>query len=485
MNGVLRMKRITGFPKDFLWGGAIAANQAEGAYDIGGKGMCAADIHAYNPNIDRKARRNGEVSLAEIEFALKDKENYYPKRYGIDFYHKYKEDLALMAETGMNCFRTSINWARIFPNGDESEPNEDGLKFYDDLFDEIRKNGMEPLITLSHYEMPINLSVKYGGWYNRKLIDFFTRYCEVCFRRYKDKVKYWILINQINLISSESFNALGIPSDAVKNLEQAKYQGIHNEFVACAKATKIGHEINPEFKIGMMLCHSIAYPATCKPEDVLATVKKNQMQYFFGDVLLRGKYPRYSWRFFNERNITINMEPGDEEIIAENTADFMSFSYYYTKINSAENSADLDDTSKNPYLKSSMWGWDIDPIGLRIALNEYYDRYGKPIIIAENGIGALDKVENDGSIHDDYRIDYLKKHIEQMKEAVKDGVEVIGYCLWSPIDIVSCSTAEMSKRYGLIYVDLDDFGKGTGKRIKKDSFEWYKRVIASNGENLD
>lgn len=344
---------------------------------------------------------------------------------------------------------------------------------------------MEPLITLSHYEMPINLSLKYGGWYSRKLVDFFTRYCEVCFRRYKDKVRYWILLNQINLISSESFNALGIPSDMVDNLEQAKYQGIHHEFVACAKATKIARDINPDFKIGMMLSHGIVYSATCKPEDVLATVKKNQMQYFFGDVLLRGKYPGYSLRFFNERNITINMEQGDEEIIAENTADFMSFSYYYTKINSAENSADLHDTSKNPYLKSSMWGWDIDPIGLRIALNEYYDRYGKPIIIAENGIGALDKIESDGSIHDDYRIDYLKKHIEQVKEAIKDGVEVIGYCLWSPIDIVSCSTAEMSKRYGLIYVDLDDFGRGTGKRIKKDSFEWYKRVIKSNGQNLD
>ncbi|WP_066500946.1 glycoside hydrolase family 1 protein [Abyssisolibacter fermentans] len=473
------------FPKNFLWGGAIAANQAEGAWDVGGKGVCAADIHRYNPKIDRKTLHSGDFSLKDIEFALKDKESYFPKRYGINFYHTYKEDLKLLAKTGMNCFRTSINWSRIFPNGDDLEPNEEGLKFYDDLFDEIRKNGMEPLITLSHYEMPINLSLKYGGWSNRKLIEFFTRYCEVCFKRYKDKVKYWILVNQINLIFFESFNALGIPSDTVKNLEQAKFQGLHHEFVACAKATKIAHEINSEFKIGMMFADCTAYPATCKPEDVLATVKKNQMQYFFGDVLLRGKYPKYCNRFFNERNITIHMESGDEEVLSENTADFMSISYYYTKINSAENSTDLGDLSKNPYLKESIWGWEIDPVGLRTNLNKYYDRYGKPIIIAENGIGALDTVESDGSIHDDYRIDYLKQHVEQMKEAIKDGVELIGYCPWGPIDIISCSSAEMSKRYGFIYVDLDDLGKGTGKRIKKDSFEWYKRVIASNGEFLD
>lgn len=471
------------FPDNFFWGGAIAANQSEGAYLEGGKGLCVADINRFNADVDIKKKSNEEITMEDINIALTDKEGYYPKRTGIDFYHRYKEDLNMLAETGMNSFRTSINWARIFPNGDESEPNEEGLQYYDELIDEIIKNGMEPLITVSHYEMPLHLAAEYNGWYNRKTIDFFVHYCEVLFNRYKDKVKYWILVNQINLITFESFNHLGIPADRVENLTEAKYQGAHHELVACARATRIAKEINPDMQIGMMLFDAISHPASSKPEDVLATVKRNQMEYFFSDVLLRGYYPSYAYRFFEDNHINIVFGETDEEDL-KNTADFLTFSYYYTRISDAESVKKKNTAYINPELPESDWGWSIDPIGLRTALNLYYDRYQLPIMITENGIGAYDQVDEDGQIHDDYRIDYLKKHIEQVKEAIADGVEVIGYYPWGPIDIVSCSSSEMSKRYGFIYVDKDDFGKGTLDRKRKDSFYWYQRVIASNGEDL-
>ena len=477
-----------GFPKDFLWGGAIAANQAEGAFLEGGKGWCVADILKVQDKGDLKKKSNKETTIKDIEFALQDQNGYYPKRYGIDFYHTYKEDLKLLAETGMKTFRTSINWARIYPNGDDEMPNEEGLQFYDDLIDEIIKNGMEPLITLSHYEMPLHLAVEYNGWYNRKTIDFFVKYCETCFRRYKDKVKYWILVNQINLIHHESFNHLGIPADRVENLLEAKYQGIHNECTACAIATKIGHEINPDFQLGMMVYDGLSEPLTCKPEDALANMLRNQREYFFSDLLLRGTYPGYMIRFFNDHHLNIDIRPEDEQVLRENTADFLAISYYYTICASAEstNTDDINDDGAlmNPHIDASEWGWGIDPLGLRTVLNTYYDRYQKPIIIAENGYGTFDTISEDGQIHDEKRISYLRQHVEQMKEAIKDGVEVIGYYPWGPIDIVSCSSSEMSKRYGFIYVDQDDYGQGSKKRMKKDSFYWYQRVIASNGEEL-
>lgn len=484
------MKQMpTGFPKNFLWGGAIAANQAEGAYDEGGKGLCVADILKVQDKGSLKKKSNKEATTESIEFALKDKEGYYPKRYGIDFYHTYKEDLKLLAGTGMNSFRTSINWARIFPNGDDETPNEEGLQFYDDLFDEMHKNGMEPLVTLSHYEMPLNIALKYNGWYSRETIDMFVRYAKTVFERYRDKVKYWITVNQINLIHHESFNHLGIPADRVENLWEAKFQGIHNECTACALATKIGHEINPDFQIGMMVYDGLSEPFTCKPEDVFANMKRNQMEYFFSDLLIRGEYPGYAIRFFNEKGFNLDIRPEDEKVLKENTADFLAISYYYTICSSAESmksyGVNEDGALMNPHLDASEWGWAIDPLGLRTVLNYYYDRYQKPIIIADNGFGTFDKVEEDGTIHDSRRIMYLREHVKALKEAIKDGVEVIGYYPWGPIDIVSCSSSEMSKRYGFIYVDLDDYGKGTGKRIKKDSYDWYKRVIESNGENLD
>ncbi len=477
------MSRVpAGFPENFMWGGAVAANQLEGAWDEDGKGLCIADINEFRDDIAIEKKGNEELNRAYIKEAVDSKEKVFPKRHGIDFYHTYKEDLKQLAGLGLKTFRTSINWSRIFPNGDDKEPNEAGLKFYDDLFDEILKNGMEPMITVSHYEMPLNLTLSYKGWYSREVIDFFVKYCNTVFDRYAGKVKYWILVNQINLIGHESFNHLGVAEDVVEDLRSAKYQAVHNEMVACARATKYAHEHHPEMQIGMMLCGGPDYPASCKPEDMLATLKHNQMEYFFADVLLRGKYPGYAFRFFEDQGIHVEFGEQDEEDF-KNTADFFSFSYYYTQVCSQESYEKGNDVYRNKELPANPWGWTIDPVGFRILLNEFYDRYQKPIYVTENGVGYYDKLE-DGQVHDDYRVDYYREHIRQMKEAIRDGVDVRGYYAWGPIDIISCSSSEMSKRYGFIYVDLDDYGKGTGKRIKKDSYAWMQKVIASNGEDL-
>ena len=477
------MSRVpAGFPENFMWGGAVAANQLEGAWNEGGKGLCIADSNEFRDDIAIEKKGNEELTRAYIKEAVDSKEKVFPKRHGIDFYHTYKEDLKLLAGLGLKTFRTSINWSRIFPNGDDKEPNEAGLKFYDDLFDEILKNGMEPMITVSHYEMPLNLTLSYKGWYSREVIDFFVKYCNTVFDRYAGKVKYWILVNQINLIGHESFNHLGVAEDVVEDLRSAKYQAVHNEMVACARATKYAHEHHPEMQIGMMLCGGPDYPASCKPEDMLAALKHNQMEYFFADVLLRGKYPGYAFRFFADQGIHVEFGEQDEEDF-KNTADFFSFSYYYTQVCSKESYEKGNDVYRNKELPANPWGWTIDPVGFRILLNEFYDRYQKPIFVTENGVGYYDKLE-DGQVHDDYRVDYYREHIKQMKEAIRDGVDVRGYYAWGPIDIISCSSSEMSKRYGFIYVDLDDYGKGTGRRIKKDSYAWMQKVIASNGEDL-
>lgn len=472
-----------GFPKDFMWGGAFAANQMEGAFDVDGKGWCVADINEYVDNVALDKKYNLEVTTQFIKEAMESTDRVFPKRWGIDFYHTYKEDLALLKELGLKTFRTSINWARIYPNGIEEKPNEAGLKFYDDLFDEVIKNGMEPMITVSHYEIPLYLTTEYKGWYSREVIDFFVKYCKTVFDRYAGKVKYWILVNQINLILHESFNHLGVAEDVVEDLVSAKYQAVHNEMVACALATRYAHETYPEMQIGMMLCGGPAYAATCAPEDVLATLRHNQMEYFYSDVLLRGYYPGYAFHFFEERGIKVEFGEGDEEAL-RNTADFFSFSYYYTRVCSRESYEKDNTVYRNPELPANPWGWTIDPVGLRTLLNEFYDRYQKPIYITENGVGYFDKLEEDGTIHDPYRVEYFKAHLEQMKEAIRDGVDLRGYYAWGPLDIVSCSSSEMSKRYGFIYVDLDDHGKGSGRRIKKDSFAWYQNVIRTNGEEL-
>lgn len=471
-----------GFPDHFLWGGAVAANQCEGAFDVGGKGMSLADVHRYDPDQDI-TKHDSDVTLAQVKAAIEDKIGYYPKRHGIDFYHTYKDDLKLLAEMGFKTFRTSIDWSRIFPNGDELEPNEEGLAFYDRLIDEILHLGMEPIITMLHYETPLNITLKYGGWHNRKVVDMFTRYGEVLLRRYQDKVKYWIVINQINLMYHESFNSVAICKDQVENVDEAKYQAIHHQFVASAIIVEKAREINPDMKIGTMLADCTAYPESCDPDDVVMALKRNRLQYFFTDVQFRGEYPGYMKRFFAENNYNIRVEPGDAEILKKNTMDYLAISYYYSSMVSSKNSMNPADTKKNPHLKANPWGWAIDPKGLYHALCQYYDRYQVPLMIAENGLGMYDELE-DGTVHDDYRISYLSQHIAQMKEAIKDGVEVFAYCAWGPIDIVSCSSAEREKRYGFIYVDLDNLGNGTGKRMKKDSFYWYKNVIATNGKEL-
>jgi len=479
------MKQIPkGFPSNFLWGGAFAANQMEGAYDEGGKGLCVADINEFRDDIAVNEKHNEETTAKFVSEALKSTDRIFPKRWAIDFYHTYKEDLKLLGKDGlgMKTYRTSINWSRIFPNGDEEKPNEEGLKFYDDLIDEIIKNGMVPMITMSHYEMPLHLTTTYKGWYSKKVIDFFTRYGQVLLDRYHDRVKLWIVVNQINLVVQESFNHLGIPIDMVSNIKEAKYQGVINEMIASAKITEYAHKHYPDVQVGMMLCGGPAYAASCKPDDVLATLRHNQMEYFYSDVLLRGVVPGYAYRFFEENDLNIDITDLEIEVL-KNSGDFFSFSYYYTELCSKESFENNNTAFKNPELPANPWGWSVDPVGLRILLNEFYDRYQKPIYITENGIGLYDKLE-DGKVHDDYRPDYYRKHIEQMKEAIKDGVDLRGYYAWAPLDIVSCSSSEMSKRYGFIYVDIGDYGQGSGDRILKDSFEWYKKVIESNGEVL-
>lgn len=483
------MKQLpTGFPKDFLWGGAVAACQIEGAYDVDGSGLSTSDIHRYDKEMDRAhIEKEGGGTLAQIKAAMNDKEGYYPKRYGIDFYHTYKSDLALFKEMGFKAFRTSISWSRIFPKGDEEEPNEKGLQFYDALIDEIIKDGMEPVITMSHYDIPLYLVTEYGGFANRKVAEFFVRYAKVLLERFKGKVKYWIVCNQVNLVPTVQFGSLGIYDDQTTpdKMEELMYQAVHNQFVACAKIKKMASSIDPNAVLGTMIADGTLYPATCKPEDIVMTMQKNRMQYFFTDVQLRGEYPVYALHYFEEKGIHLDVTPEEEQLLKENTLEFLAISYYYTRIcDSTKNSMKPFEGEQNPYLKPTPWEWRADPLGLYNTLSQLTDRYQIPIMIAENGLGAIDTVEEDGSIHDVYRIEYLREHIIQMKRAILDGADVFAYLSWGPIDIVSSSSAEMSKRYGYIYVDLDDYGQGSGKRIKKDSFYWYKDVISSNGEKL-
>lgn len=473
----------TAFPEGFLWGGAIAANQAEGAWREDGKGWSVADVNLFRGDLPPAKRDNRELTTATVRAAMADTEGRYPKRDGIGFYRTYASDLDLLAATGMNAFRTSISWARIFPHGDDAEPNQAGLEFYDRLIDAIVARGMEPVITVSHYEMPLDLTLRYDGWRSRELVDLFVRYCEVVLRRYAGKVRWWILVNQINLIEHESFNHLGIAEDRVTDLWSAKYQAIHHELVACARATRIARSVDPGLHVGVMLAHGNADPASPRPADVLAALQQNQMEYFFSDVALRGRYPGYASRFFADRGIEVSFAPGDEADLAAGTADYLAFSYYYTKVVDADGWRTRT-LSDNPHLELSEWGWAVNPVGLRVACNQYYDRYQVPLMIAENGLGCRDELTPDGHVHDEYRIAYLREHVRALREAVADGVPLVGYFPWGPIDIVSCSSSEMGKRYGFVYVDLDDHGRGTGRRYLKDSHEWYRRVVASGGADL-
>lgn len=485
----------TGFSKDFLWGGAIAASQADGAYNEGGKGLDTQDLRYFDSSWNREKRnenRNINMTSERFETALKATEiENYPFRWGIDFYHNYKNDLALFEEMGMKVFRTSINWARIFPNGDDENPNEEGIQFYIDLFEECHKKGMKVFATILHYNIPANLVVKYGGWKNRKTIDFYLRYAKVLFERIGNRVDYWLPFNEINAGKFNPYNGVCLIKDQEDDYESAIFQCIHHQFIANALTIKLAHEILPGSMVGGMIARFTTYPATCKPDDVMQMILDDQYSnFFYTDVMARGKYPAYMERYFRKNKVKIQKQAGDDELLAKNTVDFLSFSYYMSMVSTtdkewAKASGNLVTGNKNPHLKSSDWGWQIDPVGLRISLNQMYDRYQLPLFIAENGIGAFDEIGEDGKIHDQYRIEYLREHIAQMKEAIIDGVNLIGYTMWGIIDIISCGTIEMSKRYGVIYVDRDERGQGTNKRIKKDSFYWYKKCIESDGEKLD
>lgn len=482
------------FPENFMWGGATAANQVEGAFNIDGKGLSVSDVYTFDSSKPKEKWTDQWLMMTHNQ--VKEAQNpnskaYYPKRHGVDFYHHYKEDIKLFSEMGFKCYRMSIAWTRIFPKGDEIEPNESGLAFYDKVFDELLKYGIEPIVSLSHYEMPLHLVTNYAGWTDRKLINFYVKFATTVFTRYKKKVKYWMTFNEINCVKHHPYVSVGIIEENHPNLEQAKYQGAHHQFVASALATKICHEIIPGSQVGCMISYQLLVPYSCDPDDVQKTMDYQRTSLFFSDVQARGYYPAYTNRMFEEKGVKLIMETGDEEILRTYPVDFVSFSYYMSSAISANPENHEGATGNlitgginNPYLESSEWGWQIDPKGLRIALNQLYDRYQKPLFIAENGLGAVDQIEDDGTIKDDYRIDYLRKHIIQMEEAIKDGVDLFGYTSWGCIDIVSASTSQMSKRYGYIYVDQDDEGNGTKKRYKKKSFDWYKKVIDSNGKEL-
>lgn len=477
------------FPENFLWGGATAANQCEGAWNEDGKGVSTADVCT-----------GGKYRQSKMITPVMQEDAFYPSHEGIDHYHRFKEDIALFAEMGFKVYRFSIAWTRIFPNGDEAEPNEAGLRHYEEVIDECLKYGIEPLVTISHYELPFGLTRKCNAWASREMIQYYLNFCKAVFTSYKGKVKYWLTFNEINSATDPvgGFLCQGILNDIEKPTAftapvddpQKRFQGLHHMFLASAQAVKMAHEIDPENKVGCMIAYSCCYPLTCRPEDVLRAQGYNHlMNYYCADVQCRGYYPSYMKRYFKEHGIVIEKQDGDDEILKNGTVDYYTFSYYMSSCQSSDTNDKAGEGNlvagvPNPYLETSAWGWQIDPKGLRYSLNEIYDRYQLPIMIVENGLGAHDTIEEDGLIHDDYRIEYLRSHIEQMGEAIEDGVDLIGYTPWGCIDLVSASTGEYAKRYGFIYVERYDDGTGDFTRRKKKSFDWYQKVIASNGEDL-
>ena len=470
--------------KNFLWGGATAANQTEGGVLEGGRGLANIDVLPFGE--DRQSVAKGLKKMLSW-----DDEHYYPAKEAIDMYHRYMDDIKLFAELGFKVYRMSISWTRIFPNGNDSEPNEAGLAFYEDIFKELQKHNIEPLVTIAHFDVPIHLIKEYGGWRNRKLIDFYTRYAETVLTRYKGLVKYWLTINEINVLLHQPFVGGGIIFEEGENQEEVKYQAAHHQLVASALVTKIAHEVDATNMVGCMLAGGSHYPYSCHPEDYQEAIRRDREGYFFLDVQARGKYPNYALKKFEHEQLTINMEEGDTEILASSPVDFVTFSYYCSRTvsarpeNMAKATGNIIPSLKNEFLKSSEWGWQIDPLGLRNSLNQLYDRYQKPLFIVENGLGAKDVPDENGFIDDEYRIDYIREHIKAFNDAVEiDGVELMGYTTWGCIDLIAASTGQMSKRYGFIYVDRDDEGNGTLDRSKKKSFYWYKQVIASNGEEL-
>lgn len=467
---------------DFLWGGALAANQCEGGFDQGGRGLANADLLPFGEG--RIAVIRGDDVPLEAEPG-----RYYPAREAIDFYHHYREDVALFGEMGFKALRLSIAWSRIFPNGDDAEPNEEGLVFYEDVFRACREQGIEPVVTLNHYDVPMRLVTAYGGWRNRTLVDLFEQFARTVFARYTGQVRYWLTFNEINIMTSACFMGAGIIFHEGEDRYRSIHTAVHHVLVASAQAVRLCHELVPGGQIGCMLNAGIYYPATCNPEDIKAAQDENRKHYMFTDVQVRGAYPCYVLKEYERQGFKIPWDEDDREVLAANTVDFVSFSYYSTRVVEASAEGKYDSnllkSAPNPYLKLEPWGRFIDPLGLRITMNDIYDRYQKPLFIVENGLGAVDEPNEEGYIEDNYRIEYLRAHLKAMKDAVEeDGVDLMGYTCWGPIDLVSVATGQMSKRYGFIYVDLDNEGNGTRKRTKKKSFDWYKKVITSNGEDL-
>ncbi|MGN0324216.1 MAG: 6-phospho-beta-glucosidase [Lachnospiraceae bacterium] len=470
------------FPKDFLWGGAVAAHQIEGGWQEDGKGLSICDVLTSGAN---------GVPRQITDKVYPDK--HYPNHEAVDFYHHFKEDIALLAEMGFKCFRTSIAWTRIFPNGDEDQPNEAGLLFYDQLFDELLKYNIKPVITLSHFEMPLHLAKVYGGFRNRKVVDFFVKFAKVCFERYRDKVEYWMTFNEINNQMNYTNDIFGWTNSGVifsdfANPEEVMYQCAHNELIASALAVKAGHEINANFKIGCMIAMVPIYPYSCRPDDVMLASEEMHMRYFFSDIHCRGHYPAYAKKFLERKGFHIHIEPEDEQILADGTVDYIGLSYYMSNVVNSQAHTDVSNslnasspyTVENPYARTTDWGWTIDPVGLRYALSQLYERYEKPLFVVENGFGAFDKLNADFTCNDSDRIAYLSAHIKEMEKSITlDGVDLLGYTPWGCIDLVSFTTGEYRKRYGFIYVDKNDDGSGNEKRYRKKSFYWYKDFIHS------
>lgn len=486
------MSELKKFPKDFLWGAASAANQCEGAWDVDGKSPSIADC------LTRGSLDTPRCITLDI-----DPDKYsYPSHRAVDFYHRYKEDIALFEEMGFKAFRMSINCTRIYPTGDTSKPNEAGLQFYEDVFRELKKHNIQPIVTLCHNDMPLAFTRECNGWADRKLVDYFLKFCETVFNRYKGLVTYWLMFNEINIMTKPTGNwhHAGICNTGTTHfLNQvddvnARYQALHHLFVASGKAVQLGRKIDPAFRFGTMVTASIFYPYTCSPDDILYTQQQNQLQGFFcSDVQVKGRYPYYMDRYFARNDITLRIEENDLQDIYEGRVDFLSFSYYGSNCltlqeHSEEVLGNMTKGVKNPYLEITEWKWGIDAKGLRYVLNCFYDRYHVPLMVVENGLGATDQLVPDGkgsyTVEDDYRIEYLRRHIEQLRLAIDDGVELMGYTAWTATDIVSLGTGEFKKRYGFIYVDCDDQGQGPLTRYRKKSFHWYKRVIESNGETL-
>lgn len=473
--------------EDFLWGGATAANQYEGAWNVDGKGISVADICT-------SGSKNSPKRITPVF----EEGTLYPSREATDFYHHYEQDIRLFAEMGFKCFRMSIAWTRIFPTGLEEKPNEAGLMLYDKVFDCCKKYHIEPIVTLSHYEMPFGLTKAFNGWADRRCIACFERYCEAVFERYQSKVKYWLTFNEINCAFAPvgNLSSLGILNPGTEyymnqvDIPQLRFQGLHHQLVAEAKIIKLAHDKYPQYKIGNMICMINMYPYSCDPNDILEAHRLMKMyNWYCSDVQVKGEYPYYAKKLWEDNHVEIHLEPGDAEILSAGTIDFYTLSYYSSNVVSTNpdrgtTAGNLVGGVINPYLEVTEWGWQNDPVGLRYALHEIYERYHLPIMIVENGLGARDVLEEDGTIQDDYRIEYMRQHVIQMKEAVKEGIDLMGYTPWGCVDLVSASTGEMNKRYGMIYVEKYDDGTGTLNRRKKQSFEWYKKVIATNGETL-